>query len=39
MRVTTDDELDAALATLTQTDGPVLLELALDPDAMPRMHR
>ena len=37
--VRTDEELDAALDVVTQTKGPVLLELALDPAAMPRMHR
>ena len=34
-----DEELDVALQTIRETEGPILLELALDPDAMPRMHR
>lgn len=39
LRASSDDELDAALQTIAETEGPVLLELVLDPDAMPRMHR
>lgn len=39
MRVTSLDELDAALNVAMATKGPVLLELMLDPAAMPRMHR
>lgn len=39
LRVTSMDELDAALKIAVETDGPVLLDLALDPAAMPRMHR
>jgi len=39
LSVTTMEELDAALKTAVETDGPVLLDLALDPAAMPRMHR
>lgn len=39
LRVTSMDELDAALEVAAGTNGPVLLDLALDPAAMPRMHR
>ncbi len=39
LRAASLEELDAALEVSTATDGPVLLELALDPAAMPRMHR
>ncbi len=37
--VTSIKELDAALDVVAKTNGPVLLDLALDPAAMPRMHR
>ena len=39
LHVTTMAELDTALKTAVATDGPVLIDLALDPAAMPRMHR
>ncbi len=39
LRVTSQAELDAALAKAAETSGPILLELVLDPGAMPRMHR
>lgn len=39
LRAASMEELDAALKTANATDGPVLLELVLDPAAMPRMHR
>ena len=38
LRVGTMAELDAALEIVVGTQGPVLLELVLDPAAMPRMH-
>ena len=38
LRVSTMAELDAALEIVTGTKSPVLLELVLDPAAMPRMH-
>ncbi len=38
LRVTSLEELDAALEVLSGMTGPALLELALDPAAMPRMH-
>jgi len=39
IRVTSEKELEDALEIVTSTKGPVLLELILDPAAMPRMHR
>lgn len=36
--VTSMDQLEAALEVDAKTDGPVLIELALDPAAMPRMR-
>jgi thiamine pyrophosphate-dependent acetolactate synthase large subunit-like protein len=39
LRVSTMAELDAALEVVIGTHSPVLLELVLDPAAMPRMHR
>ncbi|MEX0339030.1 MAG: thiamine pyrophosphate-binding protein [Arenibacterium sp.] len=39
LRIHTNEELDAALELVMRTTGPVLLELVLDPAAMPRMHR
>lgn len=38
IRVTSLAELDAALLAISDVCGPVLLELVLDPAAMPRMH-
>ncbi len=38
LRATNTDELQAALEVATVTQGPVLVELILDPAAMPRMH-
>ena len=38
LRVSTMAELDAALEVVMRTQSPVLLELVLDPAAMPRMH-
>lgn len=38
LRVSSLTELDAALDIVAATKGPVLLELVLDPAAMPRMH-
>jgi len=38
IRVTSLAELDAALSAISDVCGPVLLELVLDPAAMPRMH-
>ena len=38
LRVSTMAELDAALEVVMGTQSPVLLELVLDPAAMPRMH-
>ena len=38
LRVSTIAELDAALEVVMDTQSPVLLELVLDPAAMPRMH-
>ena len=38
LQASSDEELDAALKIISETDGPILLELVLDPDAMPRMH-
>lgn len=38
LRVTSEAELEDALKLINRTSGPVLVELALDPDAMPRMH-
>lgn len=37
-RIRSMAELDAALEVVMRTKGPVLLELVLDPAAMPRMH-
>lgn len=39
LKITSMDELTAALAVANDTRGPVLIDLALDPAAMPRMHR
>jgi acetolactate synthase-1/2/3 large subunit len=39
LRITSEAELEAALTVVAGTEGPVLLDLALDPAAMPRMHR
>lgn len=39
VRASTMDELDAALDAVLQINGPILLELILDPADMPRMHR
>ena len=39
LHVTSMQELEAALAVANETQGPVLIDLALDPAAMPRMHR
>ncbi len=39
VRVTSMEELDEALDGLADLNGPALLELVLDPAAMPRMHR
>lgn len=39
LRVTTEGELVDALQVAVGTDGPVMIELMLDPAAMPRMHR
>ena len=36
--VTSEDELDAALASLEERKGPVLIELRLDPYDVPRMR-
>ncbi|MEE4236522.1 MAG: thiamine pyrophosphate-binding protein [Anderseniella sp.] len=38
VRVSSVAELDDALTAATDTTGPVLLELILDPASMPRMH-
>ncbi len=38
VRVSSLEELDAALPSLVAMKGPALLELALDPAEMPRMH-
>lgn len=38
-RVTSMPELDAALKQALNTKGPMLIELVLDPSAMPRMHK
>lgn len=38
LRVTSEAELEEALAVINETTAPVLLEIVLDPDAMPRMH-
>ena len=38
IRISSDEDLEAALDIVCNTHGPVLLELVLDPDAMPRMH-
>ena len=37
-RVSSMSELDTALEIVNRTKGPTLLELVLDPAAMPRMH-
>ena len=39
LHVRSMDDLTAALAIANDTQGPVLIDLTLDPAAMPRMHR
>ena len=39
LSATSAEELEEALQIALATDGPVLIDLALDPAAMPRMHR
>jgi acetolactate synthase-1/2/3 large subunit len=38
LRVRSEADLEEALAVMTGMRGPLLLELVLDPAAMPRMH-
>ena len=37
-KVTSEQELDAALEVANASDGPVLIELVADPAAVPRIH-
>jgi acetolactate synthase I/II/III large subunit len=36
--VTSEADLDRAVAEIGSGDGPLLIELALDPAAVPRLH-
>lgn len=38
IKVSSEVELDHALETMISTDGPVLIELVLDPASVPRIH-
>ncbi|MBO6776340.1 MAG: thiamine pyrophosphate-binding protein [Marinibacterium sp.] len=38
IKVSSEVELDHALETMMSTDGPVLIELVLDPASVPRIH-
>ncbi|MEM7188357.1 MAG: thiamine pyrophosphate-binding protein [Pseudomonadota bacterium] len=38
VQVTSEDGLDAAIEAIESRDGPVLIELMLDPAAVPRLH-
>lgn len=38
VRVCNDDDLDHAAEVIRTTEGPVLIELVLDPAAIPRLH-
>ncbi len=38
VQVTSNDELDAAIEAIADRDGPILIELILDPTTVPRLH-
>jgi len=38
LQVRSDADLDAAIAAIGERDGPLLIELMLDPAAVPRLH-